>query len=162
MKICSKCKFLKEEGEFYRCKDKPSSWCRKCQDAATMKWRSKHPERAAENARRGMDKWREANRGTARSIHKKWAQANPDKAKRSPERDRVGASIRYAVKTGRITRPGICSRCRSEGSVELHHPDYSMPLYVIPLCKACHGMTRHKFNRLECVGERWLSNPVTT
>jgi len=35
-----------------------------------------------------------------------------------------------------------CEECGSTYKVEWHHPDYSKPLKVIPLCKTCHGKKR--------------------
>lgn len=38
-----------------------------------------------------------------------------------------------------ISIPDKCEVCCSVGKVIAHHPDYHMPLYVIWLCRICHG-----------------------
>ena len=47
--------------------------------------------------------------------------------------------VQYAVKTGKLTRPDTCSRCRRAEIVESHHEDYDKPLDVIWVCKRCHA-----------------------
>ncbi len=36
----------------------------------------------------------------------------------------------------------FCSECGSK-AIEYHHPDYTKPLLVIPLCKICHEEVHH-------------------
>lgn len=47
--------------------------------------------------------------------------------------------------------PGNCADCNSP-DVEMHHPDYSKPLFIIWLCRPCH-LFRHRF----CYNGRQLS-----
>ena len=63
--------------------------------------------------------------------------------RRTPEgrlRERTRQATRYAVKTGRLTKPDACSCGKSP--VEAHHADYSDPMNVEWLCKLCHGGKR--------------------
>ena len=69
------------------------------------------------------------------SRQREWQIQNPDKT-------RAHSAFHYAVKTGRIARPAACSRCKTVGRVEGHHPDYAEPLQVIWLCRNCHAATR--------------------
>lgn len=55
-----------------------------------------------------------------------------------PERHQARMILNNAVKTGRIIRPSICSRCSAETIVEAHHTDYTQPLNVVWLCRDCH------------------------
>lgn len=53
-------------------------------------------------------------------------------------------TLRKKVKRGTLNRP-YCSVCGTSDKVQWHHPDYSKPLQVIPLChvhhKEAHGRT---------------------
>jgi len=43
---------------------------------------------------------------------------------------------RYAVRN--IKDVGLCQNCGSTVKLERHHPDYSNPAVIIPLCQKCH------------------------
>jgi hypothetical protein len=55
-----------------------------------------------------------------------------------PEKTRARYDTRNAVRTGKLLRPNICSKCPSTAEIEAHHEDYSKPLEIIWLCPACH------------------------
>lgn len=59
---------------------------------------------------------------------------------KNPLRFRVEQRVRYAIKTGRLTRLpcGVCGNPKSEA----HHEDYSKPLDVVWLCRK-HHIERH-------------------
>jgi len=60
--------------------------------------------------------------------------------RRHPERARAHRALRWAVRSGRITRAVACQRCGSTPNrIEAHHWDYSKPLDVEWLCKPCHA-----------------------
>jgi ribosomal protein S27AE len=59
-------------------------------------------------------------------------EANPQQAQAWNKLDR-------AVRSGRITRPDVCSQCSRGGRIEAHHDDYSQPLEVRWLCSRCHS-----------------------
>jgi len=48
-----------------------------------------------------------------------------------------------AIETGILVRPDACETCGA-GPTEAHHPDYSKPLYVLWLCRACHKALHRK------------------
>ena len=51
----------------------------------------------------------------------------------------VEAKLRYAVSTGKIKKPEICSVCEKPNKIiHGHHPDYNKPLEVIWVCLQCH------------------------
>src|SRR5271166_4309542 len=47
-------------------------------------------------------------------------------------------AYRKALRNGILTRPPHCSHCGSNRLIEGHHEDYTLPLSVIWLCRACH------------------------
>ncbi len=53
------------------------------------------------------------------------------------------SAVFYAVRTGNLIRPDMCSECSRKCKPEGHHDDYSKPLEVIWLCTECHGK-RHR------------------
>lgn len=53
------------------------------------------------------------------------------------------AKLHYAVAVGTIIRPTRCELCgRNNSAIEAHHPDYTHPLSVRWLCRACHNNTK--------------------
>jgi hypothetical protein len=58
-------------------------------------------------------------------------------------KDTARSMLAYALKTGKVHRPDICSECPNTNSIEGHHEDYSKPLEVIWLCKRCHECKHH-------------------
>ena len=56
--------------------------------------------------------------------------------RRYPERVRARDKVRYAIRTGKITR-GDCLNC-GEPNAHAHHGDYTKPLEVDWLCRGCH------------------------
>lgn len=54
-------------------------------------------------------------------------------------------AVYYALKVGKLTKPGACSRCSTPASgrkLQAHHADYSKKLDVEWLCHECHVL-RH-------------------
>jgi hypothetical protein len=58
--------------------------------------------------------------------------------KRHPEKQKAWWTFSNALRDGKLIQPDACSKCGKLGSVDGHHPDYSKPLEVIWLCRACH------------------------
>lgn len=56
----------------------------------------------------------------------------------SPTKQAARQVLTYAIKTGKISRPPSCQKCRRSGKVQAHHTDYSKPLEVQWLCSNCH------------------------
>ncbi len=66
--------------------------------------------------------------------------ANPNKLKLA-----AGSKVRYAVYSGKLTKPGNCEKCGSSGTLHGHHTDYLQPLLVTWLCSSCHGIEHRKY-----------------
>src|ERR1017187_6287210 len=60
-----------------------------------------------------------------------WAIVNNDKFK-------AQKLVRVAVLRGELSVPDQCEKCGKTSRLEAHHDDYSKPLAVRWLCKACH------------------------
>lgn len=59
--------------------------------------------------------------------------------KEQPEKELARNRFLRAVKSGKIRRPELCSKCQLKTKVEGHHPDYSKPYDVIWVCRMCHA-----------------------
>lgn len=106
--------------------------------------------------RQGIEKskeWQKANRDKWNEYHRRWQRDNADKysmiKKRWYELNKVRLSQdtklilqhRCRSKASGLKIEKVCRLCGSKTEVDLHHPDYSKPLEVIPLCKVCHSKT---------------------
>jgi hypothetical protein len=56
------------------------------------------------------------------------------------QRRYASQSVGYALRTGKLTKPDVCSECGGPGRIEGHHLDYEKAnrLKVVWLCRACH------------------------
>lgn len=68
-----------------------------------------------------------------RKAVKKWVGINPEKVK-------AQQMIRQEIFKGRMfpVKSLMCKKCEVKTAQHYHHPDYSKPLEVIPLCAKCH------------------------
>lgn len=57
-------------------------------------------------------------------------------------RHRARMRVHYAIRKGRLIRPASCQECGATAKLDAHHPDYSLPLIVVFLCKPCHTKKR--------------------
>ncbi len=133
-KQCCACKELKPLSEFNRGTGKQgkNAKCRECSRLANIAWREAHP-----------DYWRNGPKPSPESriaIRRKCERAQ---RKKFPEKFRARSKLKRAVREGKIHKPDICSQCGLPGETNGHHADYSKPLDVIWLCRACHDLT-HK------------------
>jgi len=138
MKMCCRCrqeKPLEEFGPDCRAGDGRKSACRLCVNGH-KRIRMQSPEVHARHLAHKR-KYRRTERGKAQ--HRK----NSNKYReRYPERIKAGKAVMRAIRNGSLSYPDQrnCAMC-SMTACEYHHPDYSRPLDVIPLCKDCHVST---------------------
>ena len=139
MKQCTRCGVSNAAEFFYKnaaADDGLTSACKAClsayQKARKAKldalkpsgWKKKTADKAAY-----MQEWKAKNPGKMTLAKKRWLENNPLRAK-------VRDAVKYALKTGKLTRLPcfVCGELESHG----HHPDYSRPLDVVWLCKPHH------------------------
>jgi len=65
-----------------------------------------------------------------------WRRLNPEKCK-------TYHLVRYALKSGSLKKPLLCSKCGDERKLLGHHEDYDLPLKVKWLCYSCHKKLNH-------------------
>lgn len=74
-----------------------------------------------------MREWNAANRKT-------WAELDPEQRQKE-----IARSYARVYRTRGHLLPKPCELCNTPEGVEMHHTDYSKPLEVHWLCRACHG-----------------------
>jgi hypothetical protein len=62
--------------------------------------------------------------------------------KKNHHKVRARMKAYVAKRSGKLRPPRACSMCARVAHLEMHHPDYSRPLFVQWLCRPCHGITR--------------------
>ena len=129
MKTCFKCNQSKPETEFYRHSqmgDGLLGKCKECTKADVKARRLKRLEYYRDyDRKRGKLPHRLAN---AKRVTKNWRTAHPG---------RNAAHLR--ARRHHRKAPASCQMCGLEKKrLERHHPDYSLPLLIVWLCKPCH------------------------
>lgn len=85
-----------------------------------------------EERRQYRRQWEARNRTQRTAKEMEWRRNNPEKFT-------AQRALRRAVRIGEIVRPETCGQCGARGQIDAHHDDYSRPLDVRWLCKACHS-----------------------
>jgi len=160
MPKCKDCSKLIEKG--CRCDD-----CRIKSAIRTKKWR----ERNKPHVKNYSKKYREKNKEDLLEYDKKRYAKNPDKYRKegvekyykNHEENKKKANIRGKEyykksknkplfkkklnarrKVRNIKIEGLCEICKKRNAQERHHPDYSIPTWIINICKPCHRKLHRK------------------
>lgn len=135
---CKKCLETKQHSEFKR------NWrveggiypvCKACESKRRKAFYMANRERLAADAK----EYRKTPAGKA--AHKKAVYNYADKV------DRAGTKVGSAIRRGDLIKPDECSVCGSKppsGEIHAHHDDYSKPLDVRWVCRACHMAIHNK------------------
>ena len=142
MKICTKCDESKGLECFTTKSGNVTSRCKRCLAENNMKWARNNPDKIKIIRKVHYQENKEA----CNQVNKQWIQENPERAKEIKQRSRklhadkhkARAKVEYAVKSGKLTKPELCSRCEKESMVEAHHDNYKKPLDVVWVCRNCH------------------------
>jgi len=154
MKQCKKCGKELELDQFYvqnKMLDGHLNVCKECTKA-----------RIRDHRTRNIDKIQAYDRERGRSEKRRLAlderqkrQKEQDKtaynekrrlynSKREKIKNNARQKLERAVNSGLIRRPNRCDDCGVECKPHGHHEDYSLPLNVIWVCTACHGIRHRK------------------
>jgi hypothetical protein len=112
--------------------DGHDSWCRTCV--------SNHRKEVKLRKRLGLPV-RPSGQSSPIPERDRWREQMRRHRSKYPERAKARNLLSKAVQHGKIARPAVCEQCGVECRPEAHHPDYSEPLNVRWLCKACHVHT---------------------
>jgi len=136
---CARCKEVKDVSCFRpdpRMKNGLASWCKDCHRSHSLmynkKLRERDPEGYLAKSRVYQKRYRDKRKATG-----------VEKTDIETKKDRCRAELWKAIGRGDIRRMNVCELCKSNSMIEAHHVDYSKPLYVYWLCKACHEAAHH-------------------
>lgn len=144
-KVCTNCKreFPLTAEFFHRHGDGFQPACKTCRNAK---------QRAVNDTPKMKEFVRERNRKPEsieyRSRYYKADKVvNKQRQYRSENQEKIHAwkSVRRAIKAGELLHPcELDCACKGEmcagQAMDYHHPDYSKPLEVIPVCRSCHKL----------------------
>lgn len=157
MKRCSKCQKAKSLDEFYndnRKKDGKVSECKECwknreKDKYQSSQYTRNKKREWAITKRDKIKHSEYNKSYTKTGKGKEVQKNGRIKYRQkfPEKIRAKNLVHYYIGQGKI--PHISTQvCKcGKQATDYHHPDYSKPLEVVPLCRE-HHLEIHKEKNL--------------
>lgn len=89
------------------------------------------PDRFEKNRLRHYE-WSKNHREEINEFQRNWYQKNKEKRK-------AHVVLNRAVNKGIVMRPESCSECNKKCKPDGHHEDYSKPLEVVWICRACHS-----------------------
>ena len=126
-KVCKTCGKVISESKFVRQRGYIRRWCKPCRNFYMSEWRKSHRE----SCRNSVTKWLQANPEKRASRRKAYKQ-------RYPEKTRARYLVYFALQSGAMKRPKVCSVCRISCTPQAHHVDYSKPYDVTWACRNCH------------------------
>lgn len=141
---CAKCGLAQPPGNFYVDSGKRGhgSTCKMCCAARVAAYRAARPEwelaRQKRYRERNREKRRAANRASRAAHRDQVLEYQRQRRANEPIKVLAWSAVSRAVRTGKLIRPSACGDCGAESRIEAHHPDYTKPLEVLWLCKACH------------------------
>lgn len=130
-KRCYGCKETKPIEEFHRNSKQKDGYSTRCKECAIKNARTNY----IKNRERHQE-YQRAHRVTNTEYYKNYS---IEYGRRYPERVRANNMIYREVAANRLppVRTLKCDTCDKQAR-HYHHPDYSKPLEVIPLCESCH------------------------
>ena len=146
-KVCTRCGQRKYVPEFYLNRQtgyrRPD--CKACRRAQARRYYAQNAAACRERARR----YKAAHPERAKAAVRDWLRRHPERLRdyvrryrrRYPQRDAVRRASRALRDLGLLEVGDRCEDCGAPADV-MHHPDYSDPWRVVPLCIRCH-MARH-------------------
>lgn len=112
------------------------------------KWRDEYRKKNKEKITLKCREYRLENKDHLEEKAREWRSKNKESYtssvklhnKKNPEKVRARKILNYHISKGNMTKPIICSGCKSETKIYAHHDDYTKPLDIRWLCKVCHGI----------------------
>lgn len=144
-KVCNHCKLSKVLSAFHRAPRYSLGVSGRCRDCIALT-RSRNYRGNTEILRRRRVKKRAeyaSNPDPVRAAVKAYRERTGYKSRRDPVKRAAQSMVLSAIRSGKIIKPKRCTECRRTVKIDGHHEDYSKPLDVIWLCRACH-LRRHR------------------
>lgn len=140
VKRCSVCHETKPLDEFEVRSSRPCGRgcrCKPCMANKAAAYYRRHLSERREYARKRHPERRDRRGAYKRETY--W-----ERLAREPEKERARIQLRSAVASGTVAKASHCEECGATGLLHGHHDDYSKPLVVVWLCRACHGRRHRK------------------
>lgn len=157
-RICTVCKVEKLYSCFYKSKKGKNGYGEQCKVCRLAKgreyykqrpdiclakherWAKRNPDKILKNQRAYYHRNKEKILEKLKESRKKNGYANT-KAYRQRNREKIECHnyVALAVKFGHLFKPDHCEKCKNKCMPHGHHHDYTKPLEVVWLCRACHG-----------------------
>jgi len=137
---CSKC------GNWYERpgRDTKHGTCKKCHAKDSREWYFKNREKRLAKCREWQKKNREKILGYLRTSYQKHREERIQKARQYEREHKLEVHahhvVAWAIRTGKLKNPGVCSNCGMQRTTEAHHADYSKPREIVWLCQPCHAI----------------------
>jgi len=150
IKKCYTCTLFKSTSEFYKdksTKDRLAYECKLCKISRSNLWGRNNRNKTVRYGR----KYRLKNLEKTRAGQRRYYRENKDSftardKSADPKKVKAKNTIKLLVRRKEI--PSVktlrCSMC-SKSAQHYHHPNYSYPDKVIPLCRKCHGLVHRKY-----------------
>jgi hypothetical protein len=129
-KRCCRCGETLPLCEFHKDAARKDGHCARCKDCVREITRMRYAKQRIAN---GKSQPRSYHRQISKyESRKRYNESNPEKVK-------ARQMVSNARHSGFLPNASdlLCVSC-GESAREWHHPDYKWPLYVVPLCRACH------------------------
>lgn len=152
-KRCPHCKQIKSLSEFHKDRNRRDGlgvWCKICHNAAGKARQQteagKQAKREYQQSKRGRIIRQEANKRYAKTAKGK-ANSKQQRIK-WPNKYHARTIVSNAILLGQLVKPSAfpCNYCHNVAT-QYHHPDYSQPLAVTPVCVKCHTLIHNGANR---------------
>lgn len=162
-KTCSQCSEEKLLSDFYNSGRHHTTRCKPCHNIYMRNWRRENKDaiRIRDRERGFCEKERHRRRQYYQTRKhdpdfRSRKQALCKEAElRHPIKYRTRTILTNAKKYGKVIPNEMCENCGMSEDVTAHHEDYTKPLDVIWLCRACHGKRHQEINDLIRNGEDW-------
>jgi len=155
-KECFKCNTIKPLNEFYKhsqMKDGHVNKCKECNKKDARDTRLENIDYYLEYDRNRSDN---PKRVAARKDYAERMKTDP-RAKEKKKIYTKSYQEKHAIKRGahviwgnyikrKKVDPEPCANCSGTHDINAHHEDYTKPLEIIWLCKACHGKRHREIN----------------
>ena len=141
---CCRCRQTKPLGDFCRHRGNPlgrSYYCRGC--ALVHQRAYRRTVKGKISHRRAVKKHNQRP-----EVRERRRQAGAKYAALHLREHRATLKVDWAVTTGALVRPGVCSACGAKTKIVGHHKDYNKALDVIWLCDSCHSLLHLKARQI--------------
>jgi len=162
-KVCTKCNNdhpLECYSKSRKTQDGLSYWCKSCHNQYRINYNKKNPNYKIEYGKinkKRLDKqrheryvkikdiensqsaeWRDKNKKRNLELKKRWYKKNKNNEE-VKSKNKTRRKTNYAIQSGRMIRPPICSKCKKKCKPDAHHKDYNDYLDILWLCSSCHA-----------------------